>query len=96
MALELRETAGGLTLRVRVTPRAAKDALGGERAGALVVRLVAPPVDGRANQSLARVLARTLGVAPSAVRVLRGEGGRDKLVAVDGLGVAQARARLLP
>ena len=94
MALDLRDTPDGLTLRVRVQPRAAQDAVAGERAGALVVRLTAPPVEGRANQALARVLGRALGVAPSAVRVVRGETARDKLIAVAGVSAALARERL--
>ena len=94
MALDLRDTPDGLTLRVRVQPRAAQDAVSGERAGALVVRLTAPPVEGRANQALARVLGRALGVAPSAVRVVRGETARDKLIAVAGVSAALARERL--
>ncbi len=94
MALDLRDTPEGLTLRVRVQPRASRDSLSGERLGALVVRLTAPPVEGRANQALARLLAAALGVPPSAVRVLRGETGRDKLVAVAGLSAAVARGRL--
>jgi uncharacterized protein (TIGR00251 family) len=94
LALELRESAGGVTLRVRVTPRAGRDALGGEREGVLLVRLQAPPVDGAANAALARLLGRTLGVPPSAVRVLHGETGRQKLVAVAGLDAATARERL--
>lgn len=96
MALELRDTPAGLTLRVRVQPRSARDALSGERAGALLVRLTAPPVEGRANEALARVLGRALGVAPSAVRVLHGLAARDKLVAVAGVSAAVARERLLP
>jgi hypothetical protein len=94
MSLDLRDTARGVTLRVRVQPRASRDALGGERQGALVVRLTAPPVDGRANEALARILADTLGVAPSAVRLVRGESGRDKLVSIAGIDAATARARL--
>jgi uncharacterized protein (TIGR00251 family) len=96
MALDLRDTGSGLTLRVRVQPRASKDAVGGEREGALVVRVSAPPVEGRANEALARLLGKALGVAPSAVRVLRGESGRDKLVAVDGVSAETARGRLEP
>lgn len=94
MPLELRETAQGVTLRVRVQPRSSRNALGGEREGALVVRLTAPPVEGRANQALARVLADALGIAPSAVQLLRGNSGRDKLVAIAGVDAATARARL--
>ena len=94
MALDLRTSGAFLTLRVRVRPRASKDALGGEREGALVVRLTAPPVEGAANEALARFLGKTLGVAPSAVRVVSGATGRNKVVSVAGLDAATARERL--
>jgi len=94
VALDLRDGDAGLTLRVRVQPRSSKDALGGEREGALVVRLTAPPVEGAANEALARFLGRALGVAPSAVRVLSGASGRNKVVSVAGLDAATARERL--
>jgi hypothetical protein len=94
MALDVRDTEDGVTLRVRVQPRASREALGGERDGALVVRLTAPPVEGRANEALARLLGRALGVPPSAVRVVRGAAGRDKRVAVAGVSAAAALERL--
>lgn len=95
MALDLRETDSGTTLRVCVRPRASRDALGGERDGALVVRLCAPPFDGAANQALARFLGRMLEIPPTAVRVLKGATGRNKLVSLSGIGEAAARERLL-
>jgi len=94
MALDLRDTDAGLTLRVRVQPRASRDALAGEREGALVVRLTAPPVEGAANEALSRFLGKALGVAPSAVRVVSGTTGRNKVVSVAGLDAATVRERL--
>jgi len=94
VGLDLRTSGAFLTLRVRVQPRASKDALGGEREGALVVRLTAPPVEGAANEALVRFLGKTLGVAPSAVRVVSGASGRNKVVSVAGLDAATARERL--
>jgi len=79
---------------VRVQPRASRDALAGERAGALVVRLTAPPVEGAANEALARFLGKALGVPPSAVRIVAGATGRNKVVTVAGLDAAAAFARL--
>jgi uncharacterized protein (TIGR00251 family) len=93
-ALDLRDSAEGLILRVRAQPRASRDALAGEREGALVVRLTAPPVGGAANEALARLLARALGVAPSAVRILSGAASRQKRVAVAGVDAVSARERL--
>jgi len=90
----VRDVAGGATLRVRVSPRASRDELGGERDGALVVRLTAPPVEGQANAALVRFLARHLGVAPSAVSVTRGAKGRDKVLLVAGARADDVRASL--
>jgi uncharacterized protein (TIGR00251 family) len=80
-------------VRVRVQPRASRDEVLGWREGALRVRVTAPPVEGEANRALAGLLARTLGVRPSAVEVARGARGRDKLVRIDGMSVAEVQAR---
>ncbi len=66
----------------------------GERAGAVVVRVTAPPVDGKANAALCAFIARLAGVAPSRVTVVRGHAARDKVVRVDGLDVARVRKAL--
>ena len=79
---------------MRVQPRSSREAICGTREGALVVKLTAPPVEGQANVALARLLGRVLGVPPSAVTLVRGSTGRDKLLRVAGLGGDDARARL--
>jgi uncharacterized protein len=82
-------------LPVRLTPRGGRDVIAGVRDdGVLLVRVAAPPVDGRANDALCRVLAKALGVAPSRVTVVRGQTSRDKVVRVDGLEAADAHERL--
>ncbi len=92
--IEVRDVAGGATLRVRVSPRAARDEVAGERNGALVVRLTAPPVEGQANAALVRFLARHLGVAPSALSVAQGAKTRDKVLLVAGARADDLRASL--
>jgi len=92
--LDLREGPEGVRLRVRVQPRASRDAIGGEREGALLVRLTAPPVEGAANEALTRLMGRALGVAPSAVRIAGGTTGRNKVLAIGGLDAAAVRERL--
>jgi uncharacterized protein (TIGR00251 family) len=92
--LDIREGDGGVTLRVRVQPRASRDELLGERAGALLVRLTAPPVDGEANAALVRFLARKVGRPASAFSLIRGAGARDKVLRVDGMTAAVLRSRL--
>ena len=82
------------TISVRVQPRARSDALAGLREGVLIVRVMAPPLDGHANDAVCRLLARVLGVRASGVTILRGERARDKVVAIEGLDQAAADAAL--
>lgn len=84
-------------IAVRLQPRARTTEIVGERGGALVVRVTAPPVDGRANEALCRLIAKRLRVARGRVEIVRGEGARDKLVRVEGIdGPALRRAFGLP
>ena len=92
--LDVREADGRVSFPVRVQPRASRDALAGERAGALLVRLKAPPVDGAANAALARFLAAALGVPAFAVEIVRGAARRDKLVRVSGVDRARVERAL--
>jgi uncharacterized protein (TIGR00251 family) len=82
-------------IAVRVTPRAARTEIAGVRGGRLVVRVTAPPLEGRANDALRRLLAKATGVAASRVEVVGGERGRDKLVRIEGLALNEARRALL-
>jgi len=81
-------------LAVRVIPRARKTEIAGTREDALLVRLAAPPVEGAANEALIEFLADRLHVARRAVRIVSGERGRAKRVAVSGVTAQQILARL--
>jgi uncharacterized protein (TIGR00251 family) len=64
----------------------------GVRAGALLVRIAAPPVDGAANEELVRFLAGWLGVARRDVSIVGGAASRSKLVDVRGVSVEAVRS----
>jgi len=66
----------------------------GERAGAVVVRVAAPPVDGKANAALCALIATRAGVPRSRVSVVKGITSRDKIVRVEGVDRAALRAAL--
>ena len=83
--LNFKEEDGALVFAVRVVPRASKTAAAGEHDGALRVRVAAPPVEGAANEELARFLAKAFGVAPRDVEVLSGHASKSKRVRVRGV-----------
>jgi len=79
---------------VRLTPRASRDKIAGWEGDVLRVRVTAPPVEGRANDALLRLLARALDVPTGRLRLVRGQTQRNKVVAIEGLSAEEVRARL--
>lgn len=81
------ETAG-VTVRVKVQPKARRPGLGGLKPGAdgprLAVAVTAAPEDGRANRAVCAALAEALGLPASAVEVAQGAASREKLLRVAG------------
>jgi uncharacterized protein (TIGR00251 family) len=82
--MDFREESGALTFRVRVVARASKSEAAGEHGGALKVRVAAPPVEGAANEELARFLAKALGVGARDVEIIGGRASKSKVVRVRG------------
>ena len=82
-------------LAIRVQPRAKRSEVAGERDGAVLIRVSAPPVDGKANEAVCRLIADRAGVPRRAVQIVRGESSRDKVVRIDGLSADEARTLLL-
>lgn len=86
-------------LAVRLTPRGGRDQIEGwaiDPAGRafLKIRVSAPPVEGEANSALEKLLAKTLGLAKSSVKVASGTTARLKQVEVGGLSQADLDQRL--
>ena len=97
MALDdipLTDTPMGVTLWVRVAPRAGRTGIAGTRGDALLVRLAAAPVDGAANEALVTYLASVFGRPKRDITIVSGHASRDKRVAIAGASVAQITARL--
>ena len=86
-------------LAVRLTPRGGRDGVDGwasDPAGRpyLKVRVSAPPVEGKANAALIRLIAKTLKLPRSAVQIASGEGARLKVLHIEGVDEAEMRRRL--
>jgi uncharacterized protein (TIGR00251 family) len=80
--LALRRDGERVSFTIRVTPRASANRVAGERDGALLVRVTAPPVEGKANDAVVALLAKALHVPRSAIVVERGAASRTKRVSL--------------
>jgi uncharacterized protein (TIGR00251 family) len=83
-----------VTLKVRLQPRASRDGIDGLYGDALKVKVTAPPVEGRANKAVKKLLAEKLGIAPSQVEIIAGERSREKLLRISGISRAEMEKAL--
>ena len=93
--IEVSEKDGSAVFRVRVQPRASRTEVAGEHAGAVKLRINAPPVDGKANQECIRFLARLLEVPPRAIEIVSGDSSRDKIIRVQNRNADHVRSALM-
>lgn len=89
------EIANGVRVRIRLTPNASREHIGGivetPDGQALTARVTAIPEAGRANEALRKLLASSLGIAKSNVELIAGTKSRVKTFTVSGDPVALAR-----
>ncbi|HZB35233.1 MAG TPA: DUF167 domain-containing protein [Gaiellaceae bacterium] len=83
-----------IRLRLRVIPGSGKPGVVGRYGEAWKLRVTAPPERGKANEATLDLLADTLGLATTELRLLSGHGSRDKTVEVSGLTTDEAERRL--
>ncbi len=91
--LEVRTDA--VTVRVRAKPGSSRRGIIRVAEDALVIGLNSPPEKGRANDELIEILARLAGVPRSALAIVRGAGGREKLIAIGAREPGAISARLI-
>jgi len=86
----------GVVVPVRVSAGAARERVIGEHAGALKLSVSAAPEKGKANKAVCALIAKTLHVPSSHVRLVAGETSRDKKILIRGADVEAIREALLP
>jgi uncharacterized protein len=74
---------GYMRITIRVRPGSARPGVGGEHDGALVVRVSARAVDGKATEAALAAVAGSFGVRRSSVRLVSGASSRTKIVDID-------------
>lgn len=92
--LHIKTVPQGLSIQVRVAPRAAQNKVGDVSGGVLKVRLTAPPVEGAANIALVKFLAKALGLHRRQVSLLSGHKTRNKRLLIQGLAPTELLKRL--
>jgi hypothetical protein len=63
--------------------------------GTIRIRVIAPPVEGKANAALIEFLSSVLGVRRTAIEIVAGEKSRNKLVTISDIDAATVQERLL-
>lgn len=84
----------GVTLAIKLQPRASQNEIGEATSPELRIRVTAPPVDAAANEALLRLLADTLDCPRGKVELIRGHTSRHKIVKVHGLNAVEVFTKL--
>ncbi len=90
----IQERDGNVQMRVRVQPRASRNAVRRDEEGRSRVSLCAPPVDGAANKALREYVAKVLGLSKRTVSIVTGEHSREKLLSLSGVGKQEIEVKL--
>ena len=74
---------GSLELFCHLQPGASREEFAGTHGDRLKIKLLAPPIEGKANAALIKFLAKQFAVPKSRVTLLSGETSRQKTVAIE-------------
>ena len=81
-------------LTVKLTPRSSRNAIERIEDGVLIMRVTAPPVGGAANRAVCEIIAESLRIPKSRVKIRSGAASRTKTVEIDDLATHDALERL--
>jgi uncharacterized protein (TIGR00251 family) len=70
---------------ITVTPKSSRSLVTADDEGNIKVYLNSPPVEGKANKECIALMSKKLGVPKSGITIEKGEKGRSKKIAVEGL-----------
>jgi len=71
-----------MRITVKVIPRARKRDVRKQPDGSYKIKVLSPPINGKANREVREIIARKFGVKLSRVRIISGEKRREKVVEI--------------
>ncbi|MCD6353176.1 MAG: DUF167 domain-containing protein [Proteobacteria bacterium] len=78
--LDIREHNGGVLFPIIVKPKSKKNEVVRFHDGALRIKVTAPPIEGAANETCRKLLAKTLGVSKSSITIIKGKKSSRKII----------------
>ena len=92
--IEMTSHAEGVVVSVRAQPRAKRNGFAGVCNRQMKLAVTAPPENGKANDALVEVIAESLGVRRSQVRLFSGASSRSKKFLIQGVAIADIERRV--
>lgn len=83
-----------MKLPIKVVPGSSRDCIAGWLGEILKVRVQAPAERGKANASVEKMVAGTLGVPGKCVQIISGKTSARKVIEITGLSEAEVYSRL--
>lgn len=84
----------GIRFSAVIQPRSSQNEISGIHNNSLKIRLTSPPVDGAANKTCVKFLAKWLGVSPSKIRIVAGLSNKNKTIEIDDIDESAFRNKL--
>ena len=78
------ETKDGLIVRIKIVPNSSKNEFIWEN-DYLKIKIMAPPIENRANKALIELLSKALKIAKSNIKILKGELNKEKTLLISGI-----------
>ena len=82
-----------MILQVRVKANSKFNKIEKDLAGNWILKIKAPPVDGKANNELIKFIAEKLSISKSSIKILSGHSSKIKRISIEGVEIAQAEEK---
>jgi uncharacterized protein len=74
-----------IVLKVYLQPKSSKNEIVGPYRDGIKIKVTAPPIEGKANEALVRILSREFGISLSRIEIIKGHHSREKTLRISGV-----------